>query len=50
MVGGEWGKPVDGEVVDPDHKNWQINWKNPEHDYKYRVNVVVEVEVSTRPL
>jgi hypothetical protein len=35
MVGGERSKPVDGKVVDPDHKNRKIDGKNPEHDYKY---------------
>ena len=38
------------QVVDPDHKNWQVDWEDPEHDYEYRVDIVIEVEMNIRTL
>lgn len=32
VVGGEGGEPVDGEVVDPDDENGEVDGEDPEHE------------------
>lgn len=32
MVGGEGGKPVDGEVVGPDEEDRNVDGEDPDHE------------------
>ena len=50
MVGGEWGEPVDGEVVGPHEEDGDVDWEDPDHEDEDRVRVVVEIIVGPRAL
>ena len=50
MMGREGRKPVDGQVMCPDDQDGEVDWKYAEHENKNRVDVVVEIMMSPRPL
>ena len=41
---------MNSQVMYPNGKDWQVNWKNPEHEDKDGMGVVVEIVVSSRLL
>ena len=42
VVRGEWGEPVDGEIVDPYDEDGNVDWEDPQHQDDQRMRVVVE--------
>ena len=50
MMRGERSEPVDGEVVDPDDEDREIDREDPEHEDEETVDVIVEVVVVARTL
>lgn len=34
------------EIMDPDHENRNIDWKDTEHKHENRVGVIVEIMVG----
>jgi len=41
---------MDGEIVDPDDEDGEVDGENPEHEDQETVDVVVEVVVVARSL
>lgn len=50
MMGREGRKPVDGQVMCPDDQDGEVDWKYAEHENEDRVDVIVEIIMSPRPL
>ena len=50
MVGRERREPVNSEVMDPHHKNGDVDGQHPEHEDENRVCIVVKIIVGARSL
>lgn len=48
VMRAERSQPVNSKVVDPDNEHGHVDWQHPEHEYKHRSGVVVEIIVCAR--
>ena len=48
VVRGEGCKPVNGQVVHPNHEDRKVYWEDPKHEDEDRMDIVVEVVICVR--